>query len=401
MAKGEYESFAEQVLGAYRPDERPDDALVVADFFTEHGDLPLTASALDRAYSLNPNDESVALRRSEVLEQLEVIEFGLRFRYIPAGSFLMGSDQGDHDEKPVHPVRLQGFWMAEIPTTWATFSDLLDWSKPPMSQPKNQGRSRYGGMVGLDLRMMYSGVTQNPDEAEVRRIEMEYGDLRATVDPKLHLRRPIEFDVHPVVAVAKDDAMEMCGKISNGDTLYRLPSEAEWEKAARGGLAGKRYPWGDEPPQSGQCDFNRLGQSSILPPKRTYQNGYGLYGMSGGVWEWTLDTYDSQAYRSQQEQVPLHEETPGLLGRLATRVTSIFTQPDQREHALRGGSWTDCAEAVTVSFRSSRDSVGWESDVYQRRQHITPTIGFRICRFGDPVQQKQSDASDERTLFDS
>lgn len=395
MADSEYESFAEQVLGAYQPDQSPDDALVVADYFTEHGDLPMAASALDRAYGLAPTDASIAARRDELLDELELIEHGLRFRYVPAGSFLMGSDSGDHDERPVHPVRLPGYWMSETPVTWATFSDLLDWTPPPNSVPKNRGRSRYGGMVGHDLRWTHSAIGQpNLDESEQQALAREYGHLRSTVDERYQDKRSLQYDVNPVVAIAKDDAMEMCGKISTGNTTYRLPTEAEWEKAARGGLIGKRFAWGDQPPTPGECDFNRFGEGQILAPKKTFRNGYGLHGVCGGVWEWTLDPYDSQSYHRQQNETTSHKQPSGLIGKLATRVTSIFTPAEHREHTLRGGAWTDCAEAVTVSFRMSRDSVGWESDDYERRRQLTPTIGFRICRVGP--MKSESPKKDDR-----
>lgn len=135
-------------------------------------------------------------------------------------------------------------------------------------------------------------------------------------------------------------------------------------------------------PSHGECNFNRFWKRKILTPKKTYRNGQGLHGVCAGVRESTLDPYDSQAYRARQDETTSHKQPSVLLGKLATKVTSIFTPTQHRKHTLRGHVWTDYAEAVTVSFRMSRDSFDWESDDDQSQEHISPTIGFRSCRVG-------------------
>ena len=88
-------------------------------------------------------------------------------------------------------------------------------------------------------------------------------------------------------------------------------------------------------------------------------NGYGLYAMSGGVWEWTADWYDASYYSMSPANDP--------------------TGPSEgRARVLRGGSWADCADAVSVSFRMARESRSWRDGTWGR--HLAPNLGFRLCR---------------------
>jgi formylglycine-generating enzyme len=166
--------------------------------------------------------------------------------------------------------------------------------------------------------------------------------------------RPWRYDTKPMVSIGWQDAEDLCARLSTADVRYTLPTEAEWEKGARGGLAGRRYPWGDDPPTPDRCDFDRFGDFSIRVPTTFPPNGYGLYAMSGTVWEWTSDRYDALAYA---------DATP---------------PPEDAPRALRGGSWSDCADAVTVSFRMSRDSGSWRDAM--GGGHFAPNLGFRLCR---------------------
>ena len=104
-----------------------------------------------------------------------------------------------------------------------------------------------------------------------------------------------------------------------------------------------------EPPDPDRCDFGRFDDFTVADPRGFPPNGYGLYAMCGGVWEWTADRYDAEAYRNRT------------------------IDPRAEEWVLRGGSWADCASAVTVSFRMSTN-IG-----------STPTVGVRLAaRFTEP-----------------
>lgn len=295
-----------------------------------------------------------------------VVEHGIRFRYIPAGPFLMGSDTGEPDERPVHQVTLDAFWLAETPLTWAAYCDLMGWDPPPGGLPLEAPLERDGTVHSQfhlyeqnKIRLQYC-ETETLDatdwHAHVNDPELEgmFG-----LPPRADANRPWRYDVKPMISVSWQDAEELCARLSTADVHYGLPTEAEWEKAARGGLAGKRYPWGDDEPTPDRCDFDRFGTFSLRPPTDLPPNGYGLYGMSGTVWEWTSDWYDSEFYRES----PAENPTGPAAG---------------EQRVLRGGSWSDCAGAVTVSFRMSRGSVAWTEGTWGG--NFAPNIGVRLCR---------------------
>lgn len=154
----------------------------------------------------------------------------------------------------------------------------------------------------------------------------------------------------PVANVTWDEAHLYCrwkGK--------RLPTEAEWEKACRGGLTAMKFPWGDE-----EADPERAHYDSVKGPNAicSYErNGYGLCDMAGNVWEWTADRYAKEYYavgRSQDPQGPT----------------------DGRYRVLRGGSWADVPKFLTCAHRS-----------FSRPEERSPNIGFRCARTAEGSDQ--------------
>ena len=366
MSNSDHQAFVEQALSAYQANESPDESLVLADYFTEQGDFKMAATALDRAYGLNPDDPVVAERRQNLLDEFEIIEHGLRFRYVPAGTFLMGSDSGDHDELPVHPIRLEEFWVAETTVTWATYCDICEIEPPPGRPEANvvlsghQERLSYSRLWGWQEEKL-----AKDDKARFLKEVIEPNQkFRCTADQNLSANRNLQHDGTPMVAVTAQHINQFLKKVQRPNVAYHLPSEQQWEKAARGGRIGQPYTWGQALPDMDTCDFGSLENFELQPSKSFAPNGYGLYAMCGGVWEWTSSTYDSQSY-ANPEAKPALPKTPWW----------SFNKKKSNENVLfRGGSWTDCAEAVTVSFRMTAETSG------QGTQTRSPTFGFRIFR---------------------
>lgn len=299
-------------------DDDPSRFVVLADHFMVREDRAAAAAAIDRAFGLAPRDRDIALQRAAILDDLALEEHGLRWRYVPAGTFLMGSVYGDPDERPVHPRTLAAFWITDVPISWHRYSELRGWGRPGLSSRERDSENPLASSINIGVRWRYN-----------------------------------HHDHQPMIAASTGEAEQLAAHLTSvGPARYGLPSEPQWEKAARGGLVGAQYSWGDDPPTSARCDFERMGDYQLLDPRGFPANGYGLYSMCGGVSERTSDIYDALAYRRAAQ--------------------GDFSPPpvNEPERVLRGGSWVDCAQAVTVSYRMSRGD----------RQRATPTIGFRLIR---------------------
>lgn len=186
---------------------------------------------------------------------------GMRMVLIPAGEFQMGGNGGGGDELPVHTVYLDDYYMDVHPVTNAQYQTFLDAN-------------------ATFWRRLWR-----------KRILPRYSD-----DPEL--TKPD----HPVVGVSWFAAKAYCRWSSK-----RLPTEAEWEKAARGGLVGKVYPWGNSISHD-QANYFGTGGKDIwerTSPVCSFDpNDYGLYDMIGNVCEWCADYYDNWYYERSQKRNP-------------------------------------------------------------------------------------------------
>ncbi len=348
------------------------------------GDLRGAAEAFDSAYGVAPDNPTLIGARARVLDRLEVREHGLVFRYIPRGTFLMGSQAGDPDEQPVHAVTVSDFWLTDVSTSWEAYCRLLGWQAPPIGLP--DGKSLQSGAEKECVFMFWTHLLRQYCEDETLRA----GDpsLHWPLDPARELpaeraqrlragsvsrsdpSRPWGYGQKPLVGVDWSQANYLASRLTTPGVLYRLPSEAEWEHAARGGLSGAPYPWGSDPPTAANCDFNRFREFSLQKSRRFSPNGYGLYAMAGSVWEWTSDWYDAEYYRHSPRVNPSGPDTG-------------------KQKVIRGGSWADSADAVTVSFRMSRRVRAAPEGLFSCGD--CPNIGFRLARVDRGVSKSSSD----------
>ena len=217
-------------------------------------------------------------------------------RLIPAGEFEMGDHfgEGQSDERPVHTVYLDAFYMDETEVTNAMYRSFVE-------------------ATG------YSNIPFHWNKAD---------DLGRLGKPHF-----------PVIYVTWYDAMayaQWAGK--------RLPTEAEWEYAARGGRVGGRYPWGDEASHA-HANYSGEVEPDIwywpAPVKRFPQNDYGLYDMAGNVWEWCMDEYDRDFYATSPRNNPV---AGGLIDNDFRTLSA--------HRVWRGGAWDGGAKSLTVSNRS-------------------------------------------------
>ena len=229
---------------------------------------------------------------------------------LPGGTFLMGSDDPDarpeDGEGPVREVTVDGFRIDRTTVTNAQFQAFVDatgyrtqaetfgWSyvfKGLLPKAKQRRLGKTHDVKAVPWWLAVQGACW-------KRPEGKGSNLRG----RLH---------HPVVHVSWYDAAAYSGWAGR-----RLPTEAEWEYAARGGLAGRRFPWGDELVRAGRhrCniwqgrfpDSNTLadGHYGTAPAKSFAPNAFGLYNMAGNVWEWCADWFSPEWHRSHSTANP-------------------------------------------------------------------------------------------------
>ncbi|MFZ5879760.1 MAG: SUMF1/EgtB/PvdO family nonheme iron enzyme [Chloroflexota bacterium] len=231
----------------------------------------------------------------------DFMDNGVPMRLVPEGEFTMGSEDGMDDEKPVHQVYLDAFYMDKYEVTNALYKACVDAGACTMPWwPSAADKKRFwDGWLWLD----------------------DYDS-----DP--------QFDDYPVIFVDWYQAQSYCEWRGAS-----LPTEAQWEKAARG-TDGRTYPWGNT------FDWHFANLADAPARVGSYESGqspYGIYDMSGNVDEWTADWYSETYYQSSPSKNPLGSASPDLY---ETRV-------------VRGGSWLSSPPEVRSSYRLGSVSTGF------------------------------------------
>lgn len=222
---------------------------------------------------------------------------------IPGGTFRMGSDRHYPEEAPVHRVSVDAFWMDRTPVTNRQFKNFVRATGYVTTAEVAPDPADYPGALP---HMIYAGsLVFSPPGHPVDLKDwsqwwqfMKGANWRRPYGPKSNINA---LDSHPVVHVSHADALAYAGWAGK-----HLPTEAEWEFAARSGLDGADFAWGDELapggshrantwqgdfPHKNECDdgFERTSPVTAFPP-----NAYGIHDMIGNVWEWTDDWYTAQ-----------------------------------------------------------------------------------------------------------
>jgi len=255
---------------------------------------------------------SVALQRSSITEH------GLTFAHVLAGWFTMGSEDSDawDDEKPEHQVYLDGYYISKYEVTNAQYCKFLNaiGVKP---EDGNTGYVYYNGE-----KICWIGDGDDWDE------QILYDGSRFYVKGG--------YEDYPVIYVTWYGAKAFCEYYG-----WRLPTEAEWEKAARG-TDGRKYPWGNSSPNSNLANYDdNVGHTT---PVGSYPQGaspYGCTDMAGNVWEWCNDWYDEDYYENSPDHNPKGPSSGSY-------------------RVLRGGGWYSGVGYIRCAYRNySAPSRSW------------------------------------------
>lgn len=293
--------------------------------------------------------------------------------WIPKGKFIMGGEVADfmkewpyfarsrNDERPLHPVELSGFWISETPVTNQEFQAFVDATGHQTTAEKAPTLEEIMPLLPpgtppppKEALVAASLVFQAPSYSVPLNNALAWWEWR----PKANWKQPegpgssIEDRMnHPVVHVSYFDALAYAEWKG-----MSLPTEAQWEYAARGGKEQRVFTWGDQPISETEPIINTWqgsfpnqntnadGYSATSPVRTFAPNGYGLYDMSGNVWEWVADWYHSDTYgdRAKLKSPPLDP--------LGPKVSYDPQEPHLAKRVIRGGSFL-CNDAYCSGYR--------------------------------------------------
>lgn len=288
--------------------------------------------------------------------------------WIPGGVGIMGSDSGPPDEMPPHAVAMDGFWMDKTEVTNRQFKKFVDatgYITLPERKPELRSIQKGSGLEQLEILEEFNqpgsicslqiDSKDDIDPAKGAYSWWQYmpgADWKHPEGPESNIEDRMD---HPVVHVSWLDAQAYCKWAGK-----QLPTEAQWEYAARAGKDGKFYPWGNERNPDGEWkqniwqgtfpieDTGDDGFKTTAPVGTFEANGYGLHDMSGNVWEWCADFYQPEYYAVSPQKNPpgpdssFDPQEPGIIKRVQ-----------------RGGSFM-CSDQYCVGYRVSARMKGEE-----------------------------------------
>jgi len=302
--------------------------------------------------------------------------------WVPAGEYQMGTndERSFPNERPAHAVRLRGFWMDEHEVTNADFSRFvaatgykttaerpLDWEQLKTQLPPGTPKPPETSLVPGSMVFTPPAQPVPLDDYTAWWRWTPGASWRHPEGPSSSLKGR---EKHPVVHVSWDDAVayaRWAGK--------RLPTEAEWEWAARGGLVNKRFVWGDTAPTDHQANIwegrfpnqntQADGYAGTAPVESFAANGYGLYDMAGNVWEWCADWYRADEHFKLASQGQC--ENPS-----GPKASLDPDEPTVPKRVTKGGSFL-CHISYCESYRpSARRGTAFDSGMSH--------VGFRCVQ---------------------
>jgi formylglycine-generating enzyme required for sulfatase activity len=329
--------------------------------------------------------------------------------WVPPGVFQMGSDSrlAQANERPAHTVRVKGFWMDTAHVTNEQFAQFVgqtnyvttaetkpDWETIRVQLPPGIPRPPDGVLVpGAMVFVGTDGPVDLLDYSQWWRY-VPGADWRHPQGPGSSIEGKGD---HPVVQVSYADVLAYAAWAGK-----RLPTEAEWEYAARGGLEQATYVWGDELMPDGQpmanywderqgafpvVDPKAGGAAGTLPARSFPPNGYGLHDMTGNAWQWVSDWYGADYFRRQAAVGEMIRDPQGPAKSFDPADPGVPVDAPKR--VIRGGSFL-CNENYCLSYRPSARR---GSDPYSPMSHV----GFRLVKDAPaPTHELVSRAADAR-----